>query len=287
MTTGMAASRRAQSMSGLTLNVNPNLLQEQDPEFRDFEMECAQFEAHRVGLLGKDIWEEKGYKELASPVGPRYPSPRTRTQPLHPSRSRRTASAPYVLSVQPSLLDWDDATIADEFIVPSIQQKAMLEVVQRNVESWDDDFEEEVEIGGYLASIQASLKMDMKHLRHFDLHIKGTKLPILDLKLMFLDAEDLAFGVEAHSDASSLIETHGELCKKIRVILSLAEFQDGAIDKLLKDDVEVLSKILAVETEGKFEFGAEWMPTLVEQIGPIKLELQEYVSSLRSLAMQI
>jgi hypothetical protein len=88
-----------------------------------------------------------------------------------------------VLSEAPALLDWDDdqefsttTTLADEFVVPSIKQKALY-IPQHAVESWDDDFDfdedNEVCVNGYIASIQSSLKVDMKHFRNFDLHIKG------------------------------------------------------------------------------------------------------------------
>lgn len=126
---------------------------------------------------------------------------------MHPSRARRIASAPYVLSDTPfpsNLVDWDDnetettATIADEFFIQAIAAQNNSKTTNENklVENWDDDFDiqdfddlQEISLGhgdgkhkyknhtlnisGYINSVQKSLKNDIHNIKKFDLHIKG------------------------------------------------------------------------------------------------------------------
>lgn len=167
----LGASRRAQSMSVLPRTVK---LQEPD-EFSDFEQECAEFEAHRAGLLAAlEVEPPQQDRYAALPARP-LPS---RTQPFHP-RSRRVKSAPCLVLSQlpPSLLDdldeWEDDFTITDFVVPEIKAKAEKQVKESNVETWDTDFEDDLEIPGYIDRIQTKFKTDMQTMRNFALHIQG------------------------------------------------------------------------------------------------------------------
>jgi hypothetical protein len=108
-----------------------------------------------------------------------------------------------------------------------------------------------------------------------------------DLKLLFMDANDLQDGVKTHTQASKINGEYEKLIDQIRIILRLAEFHDDGVDQLSSADMRVVNDMIGAAYTGKIEFGAEWMPALIDKIGPIKNELQVYVNELRQLAMQI
>jgi hypothetical protein len=73
------------------------------------------------------------------------------------------------------LFDWDDnetIAIAEEFFVPSVKQKAVKDVI-KNVDNWDDDFEEDVFVDDKVLEFQNSLQNDISNFKKFDLHVKG------------------------------------------------------------------------------------------------------------------
>ena len=310
LSTGLTAARRAQSVSGLTSKTN-----ELDPEFRAFEAECAQHEAHRTGLMhAPEFTMEPSraiYPGLGGVEGARQPKVPTRTQPLHPHRARRIQSAPCVqLGELPSLLEdgeaWeiDQATLNNEFIVPSVKAKAAKTPKGPVCEAWDDDFDtlsiqgDELVIPDYLQPIQVSLKLDMAHIRRFDLHVQGFCFN-LDLKLVYLDALDLEAGVREQDaiKADGCIQRHQPLIEKIRVVLELAEFKENELDQAITSrHVAVLGDILRdspypqvskMLTSGQVDFGHDFLTLLLERMAPIKNELLSYVGELRQVAMSM
>lgn len=184
--------RRAQSMSVLPRAATD----EDDDGFAEFEKECAEFEAHRGGLiLSMEQTETVEFLQsthlpivptVTSSIPKRYeglghrgvPS---RTQARHPQQPRRIQSAPCVaLSLlPPSLLDeidqWEDDFTLNEWVIPEIRQEAE-KVPDMIIEAWDEDFDEqdEFEIPKYMQSVQTQFKTDMIHMKKFALHIKGT-----------------------------------------------------------------------------------------------------------------
>jgi hypothetical protein len=165
---------------------------EEEDGFADFERECAEFEAHRGGLIlsmeqneAVEFLQTNPLPTVIASIPKRYeglghrgmPS---RTQARHPQKPRRIQSAPCVaLSLlPPSLLDemdqWEDDFTLNEWVVPEIRQEAE-KVPEKIIEAWDEDFveQEEFEIPKYMQSAQTQFKTDMIHMKKFALHIKG------------------------------------------------------------------------------------------------------------------
>lgn len=107
---------------------------------------------------------------------------------------------------------------------------------------------------------------------------------------MYLDAIDLQNGIDNISK-DDLIDKNSKLFRQINVILSLAEHRDGGIDGLSELDSEILNVMLLKCGLGdgkqkKLDFGSECIAGLLNIIGPVKCELQDYIGSLRSLSLQ-
>lgn len=182
-------TRRAQSMSVLP-RVEKDVF-EADPDFDDFEKECADIEAHRSGLLLQMSFAspEERHNDTRYPGisrASKLPPTASRTQTRHPIQKRRVKSAPCVgLSlVPPALLDeldtWDtdDFTLNEEWVVPAIKAKAEQKQNQKQdpVEAWDVDFDEEddiIEIPAHMQTAQSKFKADILHMRKFALHMEG------------------------------------------------------------------------------------------------------------------
>ncbi|KAJ3246180.1 hypothetical protein HDU77_009084 [Chytriomyces hyalinus] len=209
---------------------------------------------------------------------------------------------------------WDTVAVEDEFLVASVKQKVVArreKELERSVsadgglESWDDDFccfggeDEDVPAAGnalvvpeFLGSVQEALRVDSENIRKFALHIE-------DLKLLYLDAQDISIGLEF--DAPELVEPvkqkyHSHL-ETAEVLIHLGDFNDDVGDeKLLTDElhVRVLGQLLG-DSVGvgklavariKMEFSGVFMPVLIKCIGPVKVALNEYVNELRKISRE-
>ncbi|KAJ3227213.1 hypothetical protein HDU81_006850 [Chytriomyces hyalinus] len=209
---------------------------------------------------------------------------------------------------------WDTAAVEDEFLVASVKQKVVArreKELERSVsadgglESWDDDFccfggeDEDVPGTGNalvvpecLGSVQEALRVDSENIRKFALHIE-------DLKLLYLDAQDISTGLEF--DTPELVlpvkkKYHSHL-ETAEVLIHLGDFNDEVGDeKLLTDElhVRVLGQLLG-DSVGvgklavariKMEFSGVFMPVLIKCIGPVKVALNEYVNELRKLSRE-
>ncbi|TPX72548.1 hypothetical protein CcCBS67573_g05769 [Chytriomyces confervae] len=228
---------------------------------------------------------------------------------------------------------WDTVAVEDEFLVASVKQKVVArreKELERSVsadgglESWDDDFccfggeDEDVPAAGnalvvpeFLGSVQEALRVDSENIRKFALHIEGALVSfdgrsislILaispDLKLLYLDAQDISTGLEF--DTPELVEPvkqkyHSHL-ETAEVLIHLGDFNDDVGDeKLLTDElhVRVLGQLLG-DSVGvgklavariKMEFSGVFMPVLIKCIGPVKVALNEYVNELRKISRE-
>lgn len=313
-TTHLAASRRAQSMSALQ---KKSL--DEDDEFRSFELECAQHEAHRAGLV---LTEWENHDLSPAPIGtymglggsngarqPVKPKLRERTQPQDAGKFRRIQSAPGIFLDHHLSFDdlselCDDETLADEFINPAIKMKQTMQIkVEKVLEDWNDDFdeisieEEELAIPSYMRAIQDTLKVDITNLKLFDLHIQGFIVLIQDLHLLYLDALDLQKGV---SDCNSSFDQpdNSKLFDQIKVLMDLAECKENDAQDIISQwhiDVvgdiisrtgEVPEEICKMISAGQLIFGSSLMPYLVSSLNPIKNDLLTHIENLRNLLLK-
>ncbi|KAI8895468.1 hypothetical protein BC833DRAFT_601121 [Globomyces pollinis-pini] len=302
LTVGLANSRRAQSVC--TLPPERKIQNQPEDDFDEFEAECAAIESHRTGLIlaleQTPIEVDKRYPGLRNQKPQPLPS---RTQPHHPLKSRRIQSAPCVVLslLPPNLLDemdaWDndEHTLNEEWIVPSVREKAITQNQNNStqiVETWDDDFdvedENDIDIPTYMKSIQTKFKTDMLHMRKFALHMQ-------DLKHIFANANVLesAMNKQFKSNVTELSKVYQSTFDQINVLIHLADYkEDGTGPNLTESDLTLLYGMLQDcddrEIHEMFKkknvmFGNIIMNHLLERISPLKRELVDYVRQLREL----
>ncbi|KAJ3031173.1 UNVERIFIED_CONTAM: hypothetical protein HDU68_006044 [Siphonaria sp. JEL0065] len=220
---------------------------------------------------------------------------------------------------------WEDAG-DDEFLVASVKQKVVSrreKELERSVsangglESWDDDFfvdgeEEErpvvaaatsncgggrVMAGGmsgltvpeFVHNVQETLRLDAENLRKFSLHIE-------DLKLIYMDALDISFGLdfECPEKVSPLTQQYQKTLDIAQVLINLGDFNDHN-EKMQSDDLhlsilgELLGEVIGnpgdlkalAMASLKMQFSCEYMQVLIKSIGPVKKNLNKYVTELR------
>ncbi|ORY52556.1 hypothetical protein BCR33DRAFT_779830 [Rhizoclosmatium globosum] len=208
---------------------------------------------------------------------------------------------------------WEEESIepsVDEFLVASVKQK----VVQRRekelersvsaeagLESWDDDFLVEgeesnsrhtmsgLQVPLFLKSVQEAVRSEGESLRKFALHIE-------DLKLIYMDAMDISFGLEfeAPERVEPLAATYQTTLDVAQVLIHLGDFNDHD-EKLKANDMHlrILGELLGEELKSidiarmKMQFGCEYVQILVEKIGPLKKKLIEYVGELRKVSREL
>ncbi|KAJ3190610.1 hypothetical protein HK101_008536 [Irineochytrium annulatum] len=249
---------------------------------------------------------------------------------------------------------YDDDVEEENWLVPSVREKAARrreKELERSVsangglESWDDDFEygnvEEAagkkgdrsspgggsldtmgegcdssrDLGALripmaIGEVQESLRSDAVNMKKFALHIE-------DLKLIYLDAKDMAAGV-AQSNRTALENIWKDFAAELdqaQVLIDLGEFAEEKGDSMVADErhLRVLAEILATPSStceasgklrdregseatvcglrelaassGKLEFGISLLPALLRKIGPLKHRLNDFVGELRSLIL--
>ncbi|KAJ3409835.1 hypothetical protein HDV05_004188 [Chytridiales sp. JEL 0842] len=229
----------------------------------------------------------------------------------------------------------------DQWFVASVKakvQKRTEKELERSIsanaglESWDDDFFDEDDngvgkakpqvvgggmVGGLkipeaVGSVQESIKMDAINVRRFAWHIE-------DLRLLYLDALDIAQGLQATNPNPlvSLQKKYVSWLDHTQVLIDLGDFSEEKADRMVSDDkhLQIFADILGLPQDsdeedsafiveggkevltrktlkevvgrgkGKMEFGLEYVPTLIEHAGVVKRELGEYVRELRRLAI--
>ncbi|KAI8843617.1 hypothetical protein BC829DRAFT_401034 [Chytridium lagenaria] len=237
--------------------------------------------------------DEDWDKEFNLPTS--TPTLHLRRAPHSQSLSRRIQSAPSV-----ALRKFGegagggmvDALMEDDFLVSSVREKAerrRLRELERSVsangglESWDDDFGEaevcgrdggewrreweELSIPKSVYEAQEALRMDAMHMKEFALHIE-------DLKLVYLDAIDMAQGLSTsphlppthHDTLATLRETFTQDLSQIEVLIDLGESSETS-PNASERHLRILGDLLDEDVR---EFGVSLIPTLIKRIGPLK-----------------
>ncbi|KAJ3073941.1 hypothetical protein HDU98_000243 [Podochytrium sp. JEL0797] len=225
---------------------------------------------------------------------------------------------------------WEDAGVSkeeDAFLTAGVKHKILQrreKELERSVsadaglESWDDDFvvdgeEEEGEkvvvkghgvvasglkIPSFLSNVQDALRTDSNNLRKFALHIE-------DLKLIYMDALDMAFGLDFdHPDLlAPLTARFTPILETAQVLIHLGDFRDNVNDttsaeKLATDalHLRVLADLLPgreaeikslAQAKMKMQFHGELVGVLMERIGGVKKEVAEYLGELSKISREV
>ncbi|KAJ3206306.1 hypothetical protein HDU82_004595 [Entophlyctis luteolus] len=206
-----------------------------------------------------------------------------------------------------AMWDVDD----DEYLVASVKQKVInrkekeLErcaSANAGLESWDDDFcvsEEETQnrealkVPEFLGSVQNNVWNE-------NLLPKKADAEETDLKLIYLDAVDIAFGLEFNSidRVAPLSCKYQKIMDTAKVLVHLGDFDESKEELMVADDLHlnVLGDVLG-DVDGsaawirslalsklKLQFSAEYVPVLIKCVGKVKHQLNEYLGELRAIA---
>ncbi|KAJ3103393.1 hypothetical protein HK100_004209 [Physocladia obscura] len=249
-----------------------------------------------------------------------------------PHHQRRVVSAPSVTQTRflegdsalfgssgsGGLVDalWDDNDDDEEFLVASVKQKVVsrrekdLErSVSANVglESWDDDFLEDssggcrwkenegIKIPNFVGEVQESLKIEAENFRKFSLHIE-------DLKLIYMDAIDISFGLEfsCPEQILNLTPKYQKMLDTAKVLIHLGDFDENKEEQMLSDDfhLSILSELLGdfcgnsaeiralALSKHKMLFAGEYVPILIKNIGTVKQQLNQYLLDMRVISRE-
>ncbi|KAJ3289305.1 hypothetical protein HK104_007557 [Borealophlyctis nickersoniae] len=255
------------------------------------------------------------------------PSAFLTTDAPRPRRVYSTPNFPTSTSQSISLLSVEQDDPDAEWIVPSVRAKAQhwrekAEMAAAGeaegggcTENWDDDFELEggdvgsqdcgmlrLEVPDIVLKSQNQIKGDVEAFKSFALHVE-------DLKLIFLDATDMATGLNAsHArTVESLQQAYAADLERARVLIDVGDLPDDPMCSQSPVAKRVLSEILGLDTkkeekgvrggadeEGEegigerndnISFGADLVPVLVGSMGPLKARLAAYVGELRAIAL--